>query len=78
MDYNSMDELFEKFLDEDYFGNKLEIFQEMKENMTRRMLDNIAASLDLILAGKSDEDDMEFIEYHLRTASKYETKRFGR
>ena len=78
MDDKNMDELFEKFLDEDYFGNKLEILQDMKEHMTRRMLDNIAASLDLILAGKSDEDDLEFIEYHLRTASKYETKRFGR
>jgi len=73
-----MDELFEKFVDADYFGDKLKIFREMKEGMDYHTLGNIAAVLDTAISGKNLNEDIEFIDYALRTAGKYETKRFGR
>lgn len=69
------EELFLRFLDADTCKEKLEIFSLLSGKLTRSMTDSIAASMDLVLPGKSMETDLELIEDHIRTRAKFESRR---
>lgn len=69
------EDLFMDFLDAYAYKKKLEILSQLRGKMTRSMTDSIAASLDLVLPGKSIESDLELIEDHIRTRAKFEVRR---
>jgi len=71
-------ELLMRFLDARSAKEKLEILDDLdmdeRESIDDRMLNNMEASLDIV--GKGDIDTrLDFIKYHLRMHSKYETSR---
>jgi len=69
------EDLFMDFLDAYAYKKKLEILSQLRGKLTRSMTDSIAASLDLVLPGKSIESDLELIEDHIRTRAKFEARR---
>lgn len=69
---SSPEDLFLLFLDEDRYGRKLELLSALRGKLTRTMLEGIAASMDVVLPGKSMEDDLDLIEDHIRTRVRFE------
>ena len=57
--------LFMEFLDETDFNKKRNILRAMSETVTEGMLNNMAASLDLVLNGVSKEADIKEIDDYL-------------
>ena len=67
-----------KFLDENDLEKKLLILDEMKSFITDGMIDNIAASLDIVIDdGELDQRFME-LKYAIHTKAKYESERISR
>lgn len=66
-----------KFLDENDLEKKLLILDEMKSFITDGMIDNIAASLDIVIDdGELDQRFME-LKYAIHTKAKYESERIS-
>lgn len=57
--------LFMEFLDETDFNKKRNILRAMSETVTEGMLNNMAASLDLVLNGVSKDADIKEIDDYL-------------
>ena len=64
------------FLDAESCHEKIRILEEMQDNLTEHILNNIAVSLDLSL--EDDEDGFERIMAELRMREKYESNRGDR
>lgn len=68
--------IFFQFLDAESSSEKIELLEKLKPYLDVRMVNNIAASMDL----PSDEDDVEaqytFIMQNLKQRSKFECSRF--
>ena len=64
------------FLDAESCHEKIQILEEMQDDLTEHILNNIAVSLDLSL--EDDEDGFESIMAELRMREKYESNRGDR
>lgn len=64
------------FLDAESCHEKIRILEEMQDDLTEHILNNIAVSLDLSL--EDDEDGFERIMAELRMREKYESNRGDR
>ena len=64
------------FLDAESCHEKIQILEEMQDDLTEHILNNIAVSLDLSL--EDDEDGFERIMAELRMREKYESNRGDR
>lgn len=64
------------FLDAESYHEKIRILEEMQDDLTEHILNNIAVSLDLSL--EDDEDGFERIMAELRMREKYESNRGDR
>ena len=71
-----VEELFFRFLDAESSKEKMELLTKLKPDLDVRIVNNIAASMDL----PADEDDVEkqydFIMQNLKQRSKFECDRF--
>lgn len=72
---DSAEELFLQFLDAETGHERLELLSLLRGKITRTMTDSIAASMDLVLPGKSIDDDLDLIEDHIRTRMRFEGSR---
>lgn len=59
-------ELFIEFLDEDDFNKKRNILKAISGIATESMINNMAASLDLVTAGVSRDSDIKMIDDYIR------------
>ena len=59
--------LFMEFLDEDDFNKKRTILKSISGIATESMINNMAASLDLVVSGTSRENDIKMIDDYIRT-----------
>lgn len=71
-----LEELYLAFFDAETSKEKLEILQAIKEDMDERMLNNIAASMDLPIDGDKFEEAYEIIAKNLEQRSRFECSRF--
>ncbi len=65
-----------KFLDEDDFDKKYDIVGEMASTITDGMIDNLAASLDVVIPEGSLEERYAQLKYCVRTRQRFQTNRF--
>lgn len=68
--------LFFSFLDATSYKEKLDLFHRMKNHVNERVLNNIAATMDLPLEGENIEKQYEWIERNLEQHCKFECNRF--
>lgn len=73
---SSVDEIFLQFLDADTSEEKLELLYEMKDDMDSRIVNNIAASMDLPVDEEDIEGQFAFIEQNLKQRIRFECTRF--
>ena len=59
-------ELFIEFLDEDDFIKKRNILKAISGIATESMINNMAASLDLVVTGESRDRDIRMIDDYIR------------
>lgn len=69
------EEVFLLFLDEEQYKVKLELLSELRPKLNRTMLEGMAASMDVVLPGKSIDEDLDLIEDHIRTRARFEGSR---
>ena len=66
------------FLDAELMEEKYNILIAMKDEVTDTMLDNLAASLDVVLSDGSIDKRFEELKTCIRTRQRFETNRFNR
>lgn len=66
------------FLDAELMEEKYNILIAMKDEITDPMLDNLAASLDVVLSDGSIDKRFEELKTCIRTRQRFETNRFNR
>lgn len=66
---------FMELLDADTYHDKYIIFSALRNYLDRRLLNNIAVSLDIVLEDGDEEEQYESIRRCLQTFERYETKR---
>lgn len=76
MEEEKIPELLEIFLDTASSVDKLNLIQRHRGEIDERMVSNMEASLDLIGKPGTVDDRLDYIEYYLRTRSRFETNRF--
>ena len=68
-----------KFLDAETAEAKYQILRDLQpEEITDRLVDNMAASLDLVIDGGDTDDRFFKLKNAVATMSKYHTERFRR
>ena len=65
-----------RFLDEDDFDKKYEILTEMSGDISDSLIDNLAASLDVVIPEGQLEDRYQQLKICVRTRQRFETNRF--
>ena len=68
-------ELFIEFLDEDDFTKKRNILKAISGIATNSMINNMAASLDLVTSGVSRDNDIKMIDDYIRTRIHFDGSR---
>jgi len=68
-------ELFIEFLDEDNFMKKRNILKAISGIATESMINNMAASLDLVVSGDSRERDIKMIDDYIRARIHFDGSR---
>lgn len=63
------------FLDEDSYAKKLEILDSMGDVLDDHMINQLAASLDLIIEDGCLEDRLQELRYCIRTKARFEGRR---
>lgn len=71
-----VEQLFFDFLDAETSKEKIELLGKMKPNLDVRIVNNIAASMDLPVDEDDVEKQYEFIMQNLKQRSKFECNRF--
>lgn len=66
---------FMEFLDANNYHDKYIIFSSLRNYLDRRLLNNIAVSLDIVLEDGDEEKQYESVRRCLQTLEHYETKR---
>ena len=74
---SGLDPLLESFLDADTISEKVDRFYDMRNKADSAMLDYVAASLDIEVAGERDEKYAEILRA-LKAKEKYESNRLRR
>lgn len=72
----NVEDLFIQFLDETSSKRKLEILMQMKPDLDLRLINNIAASMDLPADNENIQEQFEFIAENLKQRAKFEIDRF--
>lgn len=72
---NIPQQVFLAFLDAETYEEKLEFLSKMHVQLDDRLLNNIAAALDISLEQGTIEEKFETIKFHLSTYAKFECRR---
>ena len=67
--------LFMEFLDEDDFNRKRNILKAISGIATNSMINNMAASLDLVVTGESRDSDIRMIDDYIRARIHFDGSR---
>lgn len=71
-----IENLFMDFLDARTYKEKLQYFRQMRNSLNEKVLNNIAATMDLPLEGEDMERQYEWIEKNLEQHCRFESDRF--
>jgi len=71
-----VEQLFFDFLDAETSKEKMELLGKLKPDLDLRIVNNIAASMDLPVDEDNVEKQYEFIMQNLKQRSKFECNRF--
>lgn len=71
-----VDQRLLQFLDADTMEDKLKVLRDIGDEMTDRLVDDFAASLDLIIEEGPIENRVAQLRYCMSTRNSYETNRF--
>lgn len=75
-----VDPLLLEFLDEENFGKKYKILEEMEEegSINDTLIDNMAASIDVVIPDGPVDDRFSHLKYAVSKRMQFETERFRR
>ncbi|MFN2926861.1 DUF1653 domain-containing protein [Lachnospiraceae bacterium YH-ros2228] len=77
---SGVDPLLLEFLDEENFGKKYKILEEMEEegSINDTLIDNMAASIDVVIPDGPVDDRFSHLKYAVSKRMQFETERFRR
>lgn len=74
-EYNGVSKNLLHFLDTDDMAEKYKILDDMRSDITDIMIDNMAASLDVVIPDGDLDERFEHLRYAVRTRSRFENER---
>jgi hypothetical protein len=74
-EYDGVSKNLLRFLDTDDMAEKYKILDEMRSDVTDIMIDNMAASLDVVIPDGDLDERFEHLRYAVRTRSRFENDR---
>lgn len=74
-EYEGVNKSLLHFLDTDDIGEKYKILDDMRSDITDIMIDNMAASLDVVIPDGDLDERFDHLKYAVRTRSRFENER---